>query len=74
MEISKADREAIEKFSNILNRGRYVVSQEVTDVYNRVLGKAVRNTTCSSCLRQRVFELKEALELWKKQEEKEKKE
>lgn len=70
MTINKEDQEAIEKFSNILNMGRYVVSQEVTDVYNRVLEKSVRNTTCSSCLRQRVFELKEALELFRKQEKK----
>ena len=70
MEITKADQEAIEKFSDILNRGRYAVSQEVTEVYNRVLNKAVRNTNCSSCIRQRVFALKEALELWKREQEK----
>ena len=70
MEITKADQEAIEKFSDILNRGRYAVSQEVTEVYNRVLNKAVRNTNCSSCIRQRVFELKEALDLWKREQEK----
>lgn len=77
MKFTDEDIEAVEKFSSILNRGRYCNINEVTDVYNRVLEKAVRPTNCSSCIRQRVFELKNALDLWKKQEaekEQEKKE
>ena len=64
------DIEAIEKFYNILNRGRYCVSQEVTSVYNRVFEKNVLNTNCSSCLRQRILALKQALDNYKKEQEK----
>lgn len=69
MEISKENIEAIEKFYNILNRGRYCVSQEVTAVYNEVFGKNVVNTNCSSCLRQRILALKQALDNYKKEQE-----
>lgn len=73
MKFTDEDIEAVEKFSSILNRGRYCNINEVTDTYNRVFEKAVRPTNCSSCIRQRVFELKEALDLWKKEQEKKKK-
>lgn len=71
MKFTDEDIEAIEKFYSILNRGRYCVSQEVTNTYNRVFEKAVTNTSCSSCLRQRILALKQALDNYKKEQEKE---
>lgn len=59
--ISFEDREKIEKFVEAKNRNYRVSSSEVTDTYNRVLNKNVRNTGCSSCLRQRISELERKL-------------
>lgn len=61
MNISKEDRELIRKFEQIMNKGHYVQSQQLTDAYNRILDKHVHNTTCGSCLRQRTKELIDAL-------------
>lgn len=44
------------------NKGMMVNSQEVTDLYNKVLEKSVSNTTCSSCVRRRIQELQDHLE------------
>lgn len=55
----------VEKFIDISRRGYYCNSGELTDVYNRVLGKNVRNTNCGSCLRQRLNELEAALNAYK---------
>lgn len=57
----KEDIEKVRKFIDIKNRGHYAESHELTSVYNRVLEKHVNNTTCGSCLRQRVEELERAL-------------
>ena len=62
---SKEDIEIIEKFIDIMNRGYYCNSVQVTSMYNKVLGKNVPNTSCSSCLRGRISELKRQLIIWK---------
>lgn len=59
--INAEDIKLIRKFEEILQRGYYASSQQVTDCYNRVLGKRVPNTNCSSCLRARISELVNAL-------------
>lgn len=66
MKINKEDIELIEKFIDIRNRGFYVDGTQLTEVYNRVLEKHVTPTSCGACLRQRVNELAEALERFKK--------
>ena len=66
MKINKEDIELIEKFIDIRNRGFYVDGTQLTEVYNRVLEKHVTPTSCGSCLRQRVNELAEALERFKR--------
>ena len=71
---TQEDIDKVRKFIDIKNRGHYVETHELTDVYNRVLEKRVTNTTCGSCLRQRVLELEKALkqyeiELAKKEQE-----
>jgi len=70
MEISNEDRELIRKFENIRQRGMYVDSKLLTEVYNRVLNKHVNPTNCGACCRQRTQELYSAL---LKQEEQERK-
>ena len=56
-EISTEDIELIRKFEELSSKGFYVNSQQVTDAYNRILRKNVGNTTCGSCIKQRIAEL-----------------
>lgn len=63
---NKEDIDLVEKFISIKNKGLYCSGSEVTDVYNRVLGKSVRPTNCSSCIRQRISELETALNAFKR--------
>lgn len=58
---TEEDIEKVRKFIEIKRRGHYADTHELTSVYNRVLEKHVSNTTCGSCLRQRVEELERAL-------------
>lgn len=57
----------VEKFIDIRNRGYYCDGAQLTEVYNRVLERHVNPTNCGSCLRQRVNELADALERFKRQ-------
>jgi hypothetical protein len=63
---TKEDIESVEKFIEIKNKGYYCDGKQLTDVYNRVLNKRVNPTNCGSCIRQRVNELEEALNRFKK--------
>lgn len=63
---NKEDIEKVEKFIEIRNKGYYCDGAQLTEVYNRVLEKHVNPTNCGSCLRQRVNELAEALERFKR--------
>jgi hypothetical protein len=65
------DVKMVEKFIEIRNKGYYCDGKQLTDVYNRVLQKHVNPTNCGSCLRQRVNELADALDKFKRQLEKE---
>lgn len=66
MSITKEDRELIEELFNKFNKGERIKSQVLTDLYNRVTGKNLTNTTCGSCLRQRLFEVVDILNKAKK--------
>lgn len=66
MKFTKEDIELIEKFIEIRNKGYYADGKQVTDVYNRVLEKNANVTNCGSCLRQRVGELQQALDQFKR--------
>lgn len=72
MNWTKEDIELVEKFIEIKNKGYYCDGTQLTQVYNRVLGKNVNVTNCGTCLRGRVSELEAALryfkEMCKKQE------
>lgn len=64
--ITKEDRELIEELFSKFNKGEKIKSQVLTDLYNRVTGKNLTNTSCGSCLRQRLFELVDILNKAKK--------
>jgi len=63
------DVKLVEKFIEIKNKGFYCDGKQLTSVYNRILHKSVNPTNCGSCLRQRVNELEQALNSFKKQME-----
>lgn len=67
MGISREDIEIIEKFIDIRNRGLFCDGGQVTTVYNRVLNKNLRPSSCGSCIRQRINELECALKAYKAQ-------
>lgn len=67
MKFTNEDIELIEKFIDIRNRGYYADGTQLTEVYNRVLEKRVNPTNCGSCIRQRINELEEALNRFKRQ-------
>ena len=62
MTISSDDLKLIEQFHNILNRGYYADSKQVTDEYNKVVRQSqnlppVQPTNCAPCIRRRILEL-----------------
>ena len=59
--ITKEDRELINKLYDKFKKGERINSSELTSLYNRVLNKKENNTTCGSCLRQRLFKLVDVL-------------
>lgn len=68
MIFTEKNKEAVRKFNEIMSKGYYVNSQQLTRVYNEVLEKNVPNTNCGSCCRQRVSELVKALRQWEAKE------
>ena len=66
MNWNKEDIELVEKFIQIRNNGYYADGTQLTEVYNRVLDKRVNPTNCGSCIRQRINELEEALNRFKR--------
>lgn len=71
MIFTEEDKKLVRKFIEIRNRGYYCDGNLLTQVYNRVLEKNVKSTSCGSCLRQRVSELEKALKQWEAKEAKE---
>ena len=67
------DVKLVEKFIDIRNRGYYCDGAQLTEAYNRILDKHLNPTNCGSCIRQRVNELEEALNRFKRSLELEKK-
>ena len=57
MKIDSSLNKLILELYSKYNRGERIKSNELTNVYNKVTGKNVQNTSCGSCLRQRLFEL-----------------
>lgn len=69
MKWTNDDVKMVEKFIQIRNKGYYCDGGQLTQVYNRVLEKNVPPTNCGSCMRQRIGELENALNQFKKQME-----
>ena len=66
MNWTSEDVSMVEKFIEIKNKGYYCDGTQLTQVYNRVLGKSVAPTNCGSCIRGRINELEDALNRFKK--------
>ena len=60
--ISSEDAEFIEFAFSLVNTSRYPSFTKVTEVYNRVYNKQLSSTSCGSCIRQRILELKATLD------------
>ena len=71
--MTQEDIKFIEKAIEIRNKGMFVNSTELPDVYNRVLNKHRTPTSCGSCLRMMVNELEAALKAYKQAIEAQKK-
>ena len=74
-QVTSDDIATVEKLIEIKNRGYMADSNIVTSLYNRLLNKNAKPTSCSSCIRARIQELenwykryKEKLELKKEEE------
>lgn len=66
MNWNNEDVKLVEKFIEIRNKGYYADGGQLTEVYNRVLDKRATPTNCGSCIRQRINELEQALERFKR--------
>lgn len=60
--ISSEDAEFIEFAYKLCNSAKYPSFTKVTEVYNRVYNKQLSSTSCGSCIRQRILELKSTLD------------
>ena len=74
--ISSEDAEFIEFAYSLINSAKFPSFTKVTEIYNRVYNKQLSSTSCGSCVRQRILELKNTLdklneEILKEKEEKE---
>lgn len=68
MFISEEDKILIKKLINIKNRGYHCSGKQVTEIYNRVLNKNAKPTSCSTCIRGRIQELENALKQYEAEE------
>lgn len=62
MTISSEDIRLVEQFHDILNRGYFCDSKQVSDEYNKLIRipqglTPVNVTNCATCLRRRILEL-----------------
>ena len=62
---TEEDIKFVERAIELKAKGYYIDSMQLTEHYNRILNKNVNNTTCGSCMRQRVSELEGALNHFK---------
>ncbi len=60
--ISSEDAEFIEFAYSLINSAKFPSFTKTTDVYNRVYNKQLSSTSCGSCIRQRILELKATLD------------
>ena len=60
--INNEDAEFIEFAYSLINSAKYPSFTKVTEVYNRVYNKQLSSTSCGSCIRQRILDLKATLD------------
>ena len=60
--ISSEDAEFIDFAYKLINSAKYPSFTKVTEVYNRVYNKQLSSTSCGSCIRQRILELKNTID------------
>ena len=60
--ISSEDAEFIDFAYKLINSAKYPSFTKVTEVSNRVYNKQLSSTSCGSCIRQRILELKNTLD------------
>lgn len=56
-EITSDDIKKVRAFVDIKNRGMVASSVEVTTLYNKLTNAYHANTTCSTCIRQRIEQM-----------------
>lgn len=66
MKFTKDNVKKIERFIEIKNRGYYANGTELQAVYNEVFEVNKPATNCGSCIRQRITELENALNAFKR--------
>lgn len=66
MKFTKDNIKKIERFIEIKNRGYYANGNELQAVYNEVFEVNKPATNCGSCIRQRITELENALNAFKR--------
>ncbi len=62
IEINDEDITFINFAYSLINSARYPSFEKVTSTYNKIFGKNLSNTSCGSCIRQRILEMKDALD------------
>lgn len=60
--IEKEDREFINFAYSLINSARYPSFEKVTETYNKVFGTSLKTTSCGTCIRQRILDLKKELD------------
>lgn len=55
----------MDKMIGIVKRGYYLAGSDVTNLYNKIFQKNLRNTNCGTCIKQRYAELERAYKHFK---------
>lgn len=60
--INNEDVKFVDFAYSLINSAKYPSFQKVTETYNKIFGTKLNNTSCGSCIRQRILELKSAID------------
>lgn len=60
--ITPEQEEFIERAYSLINSAKFPSFSKVTDTYNEVFGTRLKQTSCGSCIRSRILDLKKALD------------
>lgn len=62
LEVNDEDVEFINFAYSLINTAKYPSFKKVTDTYNKIFGTRNHYTSCGSCIRRQVIEMKEAID------------